>query len=112
MTVDELIRAFCYFLMFPAYMYFALVAWNRRERLVAWIYMILSWFFLFLLIGLSTRHYYQPLVPLLHINTGIVVAMALAVGWRATALLLAVLAEWHVLKAAPRDDERQRIDFV
>lgn len=112
MTVDELIRAFYYFLMFPAYMYFALVAWNRRERLVAGIYMLLSCFFLFLLIGLSTRHYYQPLAPLLHINTGIVVVMALVVGWRATLLLLSVLADWNVLRGAPQDDERRRIDFV
>ena len=112
MTIDELLRAFCYFLIFPAFMYFALVSWNRRERLVSGIYMLLSWFFLFLLIGLSTRHYYQPLVPLLHINTGIVVAMALVVGWRATVLLLSVLADRHILRGASRDDERQRIDFV
>ena len=84
MTVDEFIRAFGYFIMFPAYFYFALIAWNRQQRLVAMSYGLLSAFFGMLLAGLVLLHYREPVMPLLYANTGIVALLALAVTWRAT----------------------------
>ncbi|MBK7424595.1 MAG: hypothetical protein IPJ48_16755 [Propionivibrio sp.] len=32
MTIDETIRAFCYFIKLPAYTYLGLVNWNRSQR--------------------------------------------------------------------------------
>lgn len=88
MTLDEFVRAFGYFIMFPAYLYFALIAWNRRQRLVAVSYGLLSAFFGLLLAGLVLLHYREPVFPLLYINTGIVAALAIAVTWRATVTLI------------------------
>jgi hypothetical protein len=84
MTPDEFLRAFAYFIMFPAYFYFALIAWNRQQRLVAISYALLSAFFGLLLAGLVLLRYAEPIRPLLYVNTGVVLVLAGAVTWRAT----------------------------
>jgi hypothetical protein len=91
MTPDELVRAFSYFVMFPSYVYFALIAWNRQQRLVALGYGLLSAFFGLLLAGLVLLHYREPVFPLLYANTGIVALLALAVTWRAMKTLVDAL---------------------
>jgi len=91
MMIDEWVRAFCYFLIFPAFLYFGLIAWNRRQLGVSMTYFTLSGFFLFLFVGLVLGHYHRPIPTLLAVNTWIVVALTLAVTYRATAIMLAAL---------------------
>lgn len=91
MTLDELIRAFCYFLVFPAFIFFGLIAYNRKQFLVAFGHFLLAAFFFLLLTGLVVRHYYQPVLVLLHLNTAVVAALTFAVTWRATAVMVAGL---------------------
>ena len=91
MTIDEFARAFAYFIMFPAYFYFALIAWNRQQRLVAISYALLSAFFGLLLAGLVLLHYAEPIRPLLYVNTGVVLVLAGAVTWRATVTVVDAL---------------------
>lgn len=91
MTIDELIRAFCYFLLFPAYTYFALIAYNRRAWSSAASHGLLAAFFCMLMFGLVLRHYYVPVPTLLYGNTAIVVALTIVVTWRATAIFMAAL---------------------
>jgi hypothetical protein len=93
MSMDEAIRAFGYFLMFPAFTFFALIAFNRKQWLIAASYALLSAFFLLLLAGLVLRHYYAPIPALLTINTTIVAVLTLVVTWRATALLVAGICQ-------------------
>lgn len=101
MTLDETIRAFCYFIMFPAYTYFGLVNWNRAQRMRATANGLLSIFFFMLFLGLVLRHYYVPVPALLYLNTTVVVLLALATAWRATLIALAAFREW---RAAKRSD--------
>ena len=89
MSVDELLRAFCYFLIFPAFTFFGFVHFNRRQRLVAVGHFLLSAFFLLLMIGLVTRHYYQPITVLLYANTIVVLLLTIVVTWRATVIVVA-----------------------
>lgn len=91
MMIDEWVRAFCYFLIFPAFLYFGLISWNRRQLGVALTYFTLSGFFLLLFVGLVLGHYREPIPALLMVNTGVVVALTLAVTYRATAIMLAAL---------------------
>ncbi len=91
MMLDEWIRAFCYFLMFPAFVYFGLIARNRRQFTVAATYLGLGAFFLLLLVGLVTGHYHHAIPALLNINTGVVVVLCAVVTWRATSIMLAAL---------------------
>ena len=67
MSFDEWVRAFCYFLMFPAFVYFGLIAHNRRQFLVGLSYFALGAFFLLLLVGLVLGHYYYPIPALLKV---------------------------------------------
>jgi hypothetical protein len=94
MNLDELLRAFCYFLLFPAYIYFALIAWNRKQYLIAGGYGLLALFFALLMFGLVIQYYYEPMPELLRISTGVVVLLALVVIWRAT---LTVAAIWRAI---------------
>ena len=87
MTVDELIRALCYFLMFPAYFYFGLIAYNRREYAVTLFYFSLSVFFALMLFGLSLGAYRMQFLPFLYLNTGVIVIMTTAVLARSAAIL-------------------------
>lgn len=91
MTIDEFARAFAYFIMFPAYFYFALIAWNRQQRLVAISYALLSAFFGLLLAGLVLLHHASPIRSLLYANTVVVLVLAGAVTWRATVTVLDAL---------------------
>lgn len=91
MTLNEWIRAFCYFLMFPAFIYFALIAHNRRQYSVAATYGGLAVFFLLLLVGLVTGHYHNAIPALLNVNTGVAVVLCAVVTWRATSIMLAAL---------------------
>lgn len=91
MSYDEWVRAFCYFLIFPAFIYFGLITYNRRQWMVAATYFTLSGFFLLLFVGLVLGHYYRPIPALLTVNTVVVVATAVAVTFRATLLMLAAL---------------------
>ena len=91
MTYDEWIRAFCYFLIFPAFTYFGLITFNRRQYMIASTYFTLGAFFLLLFVGLVLGHYHEPITGLLFLNTAIVVATALAVTYRATVLMLSAL---------------------
>ena len=93
MSFDELLRAFCYFLIFPAFTFFGFLHFNRRQRLVAVGHFLLGAFFLLLMVGLVTRHYYQPITVLLYANTIVVVALTVVVTWRATVLVVASLTE-------------------
>ena len=89
MSVDELIRAFCYFLIFPAFTFFGFIHFNRRQRLVAVGHFLLGGFFLLLMVGLVTRHYYQPIMGLLYANTVLVLLLTGVVTWRATVIVVA-----------------------
>lgn len=91
MMLDEWVRAFCYFLMFPAFIYFGLISYNRRHISVALTYFGLGGFFLLLLVGLVTGHYHHAIPALLQLNTGIVVVLCAVVTWRATSIMLAAL---------------------
>ena len=91
MTIDEFVRTFCYFLLFPALLYIGLIAWNRRQRLVAVTYVALSMFFALLMVGLLLRHYYMPIPILLYGNTAVVIGLTYAVTWRATVLMMDAL---------------------
>ncbi len=91
MTIDEFVRTFCYFLLFPAFLYIGLIAWNRRQRLVAMIYVMLSAFFALVMAGMLLRHYYTPMPILLYSNTAIIIGLTLAVTWRATVLMMDAL---------------------
>ncbi len=91
MTIDELVRTFCYFLLFPALLYIGLISWNRRQRWVAATYVMLSAFFALLMVGLLLRHYYAPIPVLLYGNTAIVIGLTFAVTWRATVLMMDAL---------------------
>lgn len=96
MMLDEWIRAFCYFLMFPAFVYFGLIAYNRRQYLVGLSYFSLGAFFLLLLIGLVLGHYHRPIPILLQINTAVVIVLCAVVTWRATSIMVAALLSAHV----------------
>lgn len=91
MTIDETIRAICYFLIFPSYVYFGLIEYNHKSYLLAAIFFLLATFFLLMLIGLSLFHYYRPIYALLQVNTAVVVALAAVTGYRSTAILAAAL---------------------
>ena len=91
MSADELLRAFCYFLLFPAYTYFALIAWNRKQWLIAGGYGLLAMFFALLMSGLVLRHYYEPVPLLLVGNTAVVVLLTVTVTWRATMTMMDAL---------------------
>ena len=91
MTYDEWIRAFCYFLIFPAFTYFGLITFNRRQFMVASTYFTLGGFFLLLFVGLVLGHYHRPIPAMLYLNTAIVVATDIAVTFRATVLMLSAL---------------------
>lgn len=87
MSADETIRAICYFLMFPAYCYFGLIAYNRREYTVAIFYFSLSAFFALMLFGLSLGAYRQQFLPFLYLNTVVIVIMTAAVVVRSAAII-------------------------
>ena len=91
MTIDEFVRTFCYFLLFPALLYIGLIAWNRRQRWIAATYVMLSAFFALLMIGLLLRHYYTPIPVLLYCNTAVVIGLTFAVTWQATVLMMDAL---------------------
>lgn len=91
MTYDEWIRAFCYFLLFPAYIYFGLITYNRRQFGVAATYFGLAAFFVLLFAGLVLGHYHHPIPLLLSVNTGVVIVVTVVTTWRATAIMLAAL---------------------
>jgi len=99
MSMDEAVRAFGYFLMFPAYAFFGLIAFNRKQWLVAVSYFLLSAFFFLLLAGLVLRHYVAPLPVLLSIDTGIVATLTAVVTWRATALFMVGVCQHAALDA-------------
>jgi hypothetical protein len=92
MSIDETIHAICYFLMFPAYFYFGLIAYNRRERIIALFYFSLSVFFAFMLFNLSLGVYFRQLLPFFYINTGVIVIMTIAVLSRAATILYHYIA--------------------
>ena len=91
MTIDELVRTFCYFLLFPAFLYIGLITWNRGQRLIASAYFMLSMFFALVMIGMLLRHYYMPIPVLLFGNTAVIIGLTFAVTWRATALMMDAL---------------------
>ena len=91
MMLDERVRAFCYFLIFPAYIYFGLITWNRRQFGVAATYFGLAAFFLLLFVGLVRGHYHHPIPVLLQVNTGVVVVLTAVTTWRATSIMLSAL---------------------
>ena len=91
MTLDEFVRTFCYFLLFPAFLYIGLIAWNRRQRLVAVTYVALSMFFALVMVGMLLRHYYAPIPILLYSNTALIIGLTLVVTWRATVLMMGAL---------------------
>lgn len=91
MMPDEVIRAFCYFLMSPAYLYFSFVAWNRRQYLVSIGYGALSLFFGLLLARLVLLRSVGAVPSLLYINTGVVVILAIATTWRATLIFVSAV---------------------
>ena len=91
MTIDEFVRTFCYFLLFPALLYIGLISWNRRQRLVAAMYVLLSVFFALVMVGMLLRHYYAPIPILLYSNTAIIIGLTFAVTWRATVLMMDAL---------------------
>lgn len=91
MTYDEWVRAFCYFLIFPAYIYFGLITWNRRQFGVAMTYFGLAAFFLLLFMGLVLGHYHHPIPLLLNVNTGVVVVLTAVTTWRSTSIMLSAL---------------------
>lgn len=93
MANDEMLRAFCYFLIFPAFIFFGFVHFNRRQHLVAVGHFLLGIFFMLLMLGLVLRHYYYPIPALLYANTSVVVALTVVVTWRATVLAVGSLAE-------------------
>lgn len=95
MTIDETIRAFCYFIMFPAYIYFGLVNWNRGQFMRSIANWLLSAFFFLLFLGLVLRHYYVPVPALLYLNTTIVVMLAAVTAWRATLIAMAAFRAWR-----------------
>lgn len=95
MTIDETIRAFAYFLMFPAYTYFALIAWNRQQRLVSLSYALMSAFFCMLLVSVVCNSHGVFVPSLRYLNTGIVAALAGAVTYRAAMTLVDALY-WRV----------------
>lgn len=105
MMLDEWIRAFCYFLMFPAFIYFGLIAYNRRQFLVGLSYFALGAFFLLLLVGLVLGHYHHPIPALLQIDTGVVVVLCAVVTWRATTIMVAALLSSHVESVIVREAE-------
>jgi hypothetical protein len=87
MTCDEAVRALCYFVMFPAYFYFGMIAHNRREYTVALFYYSLSCFFALMLFGLSLGAYRYQFQTFLYLNTGVIVIMTTAVLARSAAIL-------------------------
>lgn len=91
MAFDELIRAFCYFLIFPAYIYFGLITWNRRQFGVALTYFGLAAFFFLLFAGLLLRHYQHPIPVLSTVNTCVVVMLTVITTWRTTSILMTAL---------------------
>ena len=91
MTLDEFVRTFCYFLLFPAFLYIGLISWNRRQWLVAAMYVLLSCFFALVMVGMLLRHYYVPIPILLYGNTAIAIGLTFAVTWRATVLMMDAL---------------------
>lgn len=91
MMLDEIIRAFCYFLMSPAFLYFSLIAWNRRQYWVSIGYGALSLFFGLLLAGLVLLRSVGAVPALVHINTGVVVILAIATTWRATLIFVSAV---------------------
>ena len=95
MTPDELVRALSYFLMFPAYTYFSLIAWNRQQRLVALSYALMSAFFCMLLVCVVANSHGVFVPTLRYLNTGIVAALAVAVTYRAAMTLVDALY-WRV----------------
>jgi len=98
MTIDETIRAFCYFIMFPAYTYLGLVNWNRSQRMRATANVMLSLFFFLLFLGLVIRHYYVQVPTLVYLNTIIVVLLAFVTTWRATLIAMEAFSEWRKAK--------------
>lgn len=97
MTLDGWVRAFCYFLMFPAFVYFGLIAYNRRQILVGLSYFALGMFFLLLLVGLVLGHYARPIPALLQVNTGVVIVLCALVTWRATKIMVAAVLCTHIV---------------
>ena len=95
MTIDETIRAFCYFVMFPAYTYLGMVNWNQSHRVRAMSNALLSVFFFLLFLGMVLRHYYVPVPTLVYLNTIVVVLLAIATSWRVTLIAIAVFREWR-----------------
>ena len=98
MSIDELLRAFSYFLIFPAYIFFGFIHYNRRQHLVAVGHFLLGAFFMLLMVGLILRHYYVPIPALLYANTTVVVALTVVVTWRATVVAMASLTESMAIK--------------
>lgn len=79
MSIDELIRACGYTVLAPGLTYLGMVARNRGQMWWSLLAFTLSIFFFLLLIGLILLRTGRASPTLLHINTGVVVALALIV---------------------------------
>ena len=88
MTIDEFVRTFYYSSRSPALLYIGLITWNRRQRLVAATYVLLS--VLQAGRGMLLRHYYAP-IPILLQQHGDHYRADVAVTWRATVLMMDAL---------------------
>lgn len=104
-----MIRAIGYVVLAPGLGYLGMVAHNRGQTWWSWLAWLLSLFFLLLLVGLTLLRYGTPIPTLLHVNTGIVVAMALVV-LRTSAHYLRL---WWVERRMQREHERlQRFSLL
>lgn len=78
MSWDEFTRVAGYAVLFPFFLYFAFVHWNKGERFASVVLSLLATFFFVLMLGLLLISYFAPVYELLYFNTGVVTSLGIA----------------------------------
>jgi len=91
MTIDEVIRAFSYFMIFPAFTFFSLIFWNQKQRVISIAYGALATFFALMMLGLVLGGFRAENISFLYVNTVVVIILAIAVTYRATMIVWSVI---------------------
>lgn len=105
MSIDEVIRIWGYTVLAPGLAYLGMVARNRGQTWWSWLAFTLSLFFFLLMVGLVLLRMGRPMPVLLHINTGVVLAMALIVLRQSLVYLRLWWVEWKMQR---EHDQLQR----
>lgn len=90
-----MIRVMGYTVLAPGLAYLGMVARNRGQTWWGWLAWLLSVFFFLLLVGLVLLRTGRPVPTLVHINTGVVAALALIVARQSLRYLRLWWVEWR-----------------